>query len=811
MSGSRPRWTKNPTWLLAALVATTPMAGRPCAAGGEAPRRPETEAIERVDFERHVMGLLGRLGCSSGACHGSFQGRGGLRLSLFGHDPAHDVQVLTHDGSGRRINVVEPERSLFLLKPTAAIPHEGGRRFAKESWEYRVLRDWIAQGAGWRPEHGAVARIEVQPREHRFSGPGETVPLRVLVTFRDGSTADMTPYCDIRARDDSIAEVSPTGRVRGLRPGVTAIIVSYRGHPAAAQVLVPNPLGNATACEADADFGPPEANFIDREVFARLRRLRAIPSAISSDAEFLRRVTIDTIGSLPSPEAVRSFLADTDPAKRAQAIDRLLAHPLHAALWATRFCDITGCSLEAMEGPEELRPKRAKMWHDWFRRRIAQNVPYDQIVRGVLCATSRDGVSIGQWLAAEAERLQAARAGFRADYASRPSLDLFWRRFSRGEFLPLEPIAELVAAAFLGVRIECAQCHKHPFDRWTQADYRSFANVFGKVEFGSSPEVLAATARLLEDRRRASPDHRLPPVPRLREVYLSESPNRRLRDPATNQPLEPRVLGGPAISQDGDPRAALLAWLVRPDNPYFAASFVNRVWAAYFHIGLVEPVDNFSVANPPSNQRLLDAMAREFVASGYDLRHLERLILSSATYQLSSTPDATNAQDQASYSHAIPRRMMAEVVVDVLSAALGAPVEYGPDVPQGVRAIEIAPNRVEDPRLARVFRIFGRPERTTSCDCQRVQAPSIPQTLFLMTDKALLERIGRGRLKALLQSGRSDHVVIEELFLATLTRFPSGPEMESAREYVQRRKDREEALAGVVWALINTREFIMNH
>ncbi len=250
-------------------------------------------------------------------------------------------------------------------------------------------------------------------------------------------------------------------------------------------------------------------------------------------------MTIDTIGSLPSPEEVRRFLADKDPGKRAKTIDRLLAHPRHAALWATRFCDITGCDIAAMEGPPELRPKRAKMWHDWFRRRIARGEPYDQIVRGVLSATSRDGKDIETWLNEEAGRLETARRGFDADYAQRSSLDLFWRRLVNDEFEPLETMSERVAAAFLGVRIECAQCHKHPFDRWTQRDYRAFANIFGRVQFGGSPEVVAATALLLEKRRNAAANHTLPPVPRLREVFVSSATGRSLPDPESHAKLPP--------------------------------------------------------------------------------------------------------------------------------------------------------------------------------------------------------------------------------------------------------------------------------
>jgi hypothetical protein len=781
------------------LLAVSPARAEPV-------RLPGGTELRRVNFERHVASLLGKLGCSAGTCHGSFQGKGGLALSLFGYAPEKDYQALVRDGLGRRVNLLDPERSLLLLKPTAQIPHGGGRRFARGSWPYRVLREWIAHGAPWDPGRNTVARLEVTPGEHRFRGPGEAVALKVVVEFADGSRADMTPFCDFRVKDDAVAEASPTGRVRGLRPGDTAVIVSYRGSLTAARVLVPVPAGRGAVYPE-----VPEVNGIDREVFAKLRRLNMPPSDLSEDTEFLRRLTIDTIGRLPTPDEVRAFLADRGPGKRARVIDRLLTHPLHAALWATRFCDVTGNDLNAMEAPPPLRPKLAKMWHDWFRRRFAANVPYDQIVRGVLCATSREGQEVGQWIRQEIDLARAAEKGFASDYAARPSLDLFWRRSSGNEYFTLEQMAERTAAAFLGVRIECAQCHKHPFDRWTQADYRAFANVFGQVKFGSSPAVRSAVVDLLEERRRAGPDRAGPPIPRLREVYLSDRPWRRLAHPETGRPLPPRALGGPEVGPEGDARVQLFRWLVRPDNPFFARAFVNRVWAHYFGTGLVEPVDGFSVANPPSNERLLDALARDFARHGHDIRRLERTVLLSRTYQLTAVPNRDNAQDRTNFSHAYPRRLLAEVVVDVLNSALGVREDFGPDVPKGARAVEIAPSRVNSPHLSLIFRLFGRPARAAVCDCERSTEPALPQTLFLMTDENLLRKIRTGRLARLLAGPRTDAEVLEELFLATLSRFPREKEKRTALEHVRGQKDRRSAFVDVVWALINTREFILNH
>jgi hypothetical protein len=463
-------------------------------AHGAPVRLPGGAELREVDFERHVAPLLGRSGCSAGACHGSFQGKGGLRLSLFGHSPEKDYLALTRDGLGRRLNRLDPERSLLLLKPTAQVNHEGGRRFPRDSWQYHVLREWITQGGRWQQGSGAVKRLEVTPSRHTFAGPGESAALRVTVDYADGSRADVTPFCDFRVKDEGVAATTPEGQVRGLRPGDTAVIVSYRGHLTTAHLLVPRTVSAGFLYPA-----VPEANFIDREVFAKLRRLNVVPSDLCDDATFLRRVTIDSVGTLPTPDEVRTFLADKRSDKRVRKIEELLAHPMHAALWATRFSDVTGNSIDVMDGSPEMRARRAKMWHDWLRRRFADNVPYDRIVRGILCATSRDGEDIDAWIRDEAAFTDQ---GFASDYARRPSLDLFWRRNTAQDFFPLEQMAELTAAAFMGVRIECAQCHKHPFDRWTQADYRAFANVFGQVQYGSSNELRAATARLLDERRR---------------------------------------------------------------------------------------------------------------------------------------------------------------------------------------------------------------------------------------------------------------------------------------------------------------------
>jgi hypothetical protein len=771
---------------------------------------PSGGRLERVDFERHVMGILGKTGCNNGSCHGSFQGKNGFRLSLFGYDPDKDFVALTRDNQGRRINPVDPDESLLLKKATGAIKHDGGMRFGKDSWMYRLLREWIAQGAPWKAGSGAVVSVTVSPAETAFKAVDQTSQLKVTARFADGSEEDVTPFCDFRVQDESVVEASPLGLIRALKPGDTAVVVSYRGNVQAVRALVaaPTPPGFVYP-------KVPTHNFIDQLVFARLQRLNMVPSELSSDTEFLRRVYLDTIGTLPTADEVRAFLADRQPDKRARKIDELLAHPLHAAVWATRMSDITGNNTDQQENPPVYRAKRSQQWHDWFRKRFAENMPYDEIVRGVLLATSREENSINDWL--EQTRLTDDELvkGFETSYPSRATLDLFWRR---QQMIPIEQWGEKVAAAFLGVRLECAQCHKHPTDRWTQADYRGFANIFAWLGVGISPEAKKAVdAENAERRKLAGNDQKKAQnIITVREVYVLNSPGKLLPHPDTNAVLPPKALGGPVLkpAPKQDPRELLFQWMRDPQNEFFARSFVNRVWAHYMGIGLVDPVDDFSLANPPSNPELLNALAQEFVRSGYDIRHLERLILNSRVYQLSSIPNETNKHDRINYARAYVRPMMAEVVVDVLNTALGSRDNLGPDVPVGKRMIEIGASRLNDINVSYVLRIFGRPPRTTACDCERTMEPALPQTLYRMTDQALLNKLQSPTGRAMQLAKRidlSEKQLLDELFLSTLTRYPTDEERDAFHETLRKAPSRQAAIVDALWALINTREFILNH
>jgi Protein of unknown function (DUF1553)/Protein of unknown function (DUF1549) len=771
--------------------------------GGATPRGaaavdlPGGARLEQVDFERHVAPLLTKLGCNAAACHGSSRGKGGLKLSLFGGSSEDDHRAFTHGTKRRRVDPEDPAGSLLLLKASGQVGHGGGMRFEPDSWEYEVFRRWIAAGAKRLPGRGAVLRLTARPGELVAPLSGTPHRIRVTATFLDGSREEVTAFCACRVRDEAVVAVSAGGLVRGVEPGSTAVTFSYGSYHIGVDVLVPRP-GPAQP----AFPRPPRDNVIDQIVFDRLRLLNVLPSDPCSDAEFLRRLTIDTTGGLPGPGEVRAFLADRSGDKRDRKIEELLAHPRHASLWATRLCDMTACDIDVLEEPKAVR---SRMWHDWFRTRLARNVPYDQIVRGILCADSRGGLTAGEWLDREA-RLATAVGDPRAGYAERPGLDLFWRRSINGELFPTGQMAELTGAAFLGVRIGCAQCHQHPTDRWTQTDYRGFANVFAQVKFGTDDDLLGLLVDRLAEARRAGTA-----FPRLREVYVSNASLRRLSDPRTGGRLPPRALGGPELDFRTDAREQLFRWLVRPENPYFARNFVNRAWKHYFGRGLVEPVDGISASNPASNPSLLDALSAEFVRSRYDIRHVERLILRSRTYQLSSVPNETNRHDRNDFARHSPRRPPAEAVVDMLCDALGAAREFGPDVPVGSRAVEVAPSRVQDPFLGRAFDTFGRPHRKTLCDCERRDDPAPPETLYLMCDEGVLQRIRTGRIAGLLATKLSDAQVVEELFLASLSRLPTAAEAAAAREYVKGKSGRRAGLEGLLWALINTREFLLNH
>lgn len=772
---------------------------------------PQPAASKPVDFERQIMGLLGKTGCAMGSCHGSFQGKGNFRLSLFGYEPERDFTAIVKDSQGRRIDLQNPDHSLLLMKATGQTEHGGGKRFDRNSWQYQMLRDWISQGAKWEKGSGTLTKLRVAPSEIAFRKTGESVGVTVLGTFANGQTEDLTPLAEIRINDDTVASLK-SASVASLRAGDTTLVVSYRGTVVPVNVLVPATLDKGQAFPTKL----PEVNFVDKHVFAKLRRLNMPPSPASDDLEFLRRVTIDTIGTLPTPEEIRAFLADNRSDKRARKIDELLNHPMHAALWATKFSDVTGNNTDSLENPQATKSRRSQMWHDWLRKRFAANIPYDQMVHDILCATSRDGKSGEEYIDYVKVMDDKLMAGFVPEYAEKKTLDQFWRRQTP---VGIEVWGEKVAAAFLGIRLECAQCHKHPFDRWSQVDYRAWANIFSQVVTGVGTDIKKAADAINAERKGDKPNNNN--VILVREVYLGRplvNPRRGLAGslphPDTGAPLPPHVLGGNEVKVETgkDAREFVFEWMRDKNNPFFSKSLVNRIWGHYLGVGIVEPVDDFAVGNPPSNPELLDALAQEFLKSGFDFRNIERIILNSNTYQLSSKSNTVNKLDERNHSHSLIRPMMAEVVVDVLCAATGVAENFGNDAPKGSRAIEVGSSRLNS-TVSFAFRIFGRPPRTTACDCERSMEPALPQKLYLMADPGLQSKLldPNNRLKALLNAVSDDRKALENLFLATVSRFPTENEFKAFEAYRAKAKDRRTAYSDTLWALVNTTEFIFNH
>jgi hypothetical protein len=775
------------------------------AAFGETPGKPALSQGP-VDFERHVAPLFSKYGCNAGSCHGSSEGQGMFKLSLFGSDIGADYAAITSEDSGL-IDTAEPELSLLLKKPAQLEEHGGGARFQADSVAWQTIRSWIAAGAEYRPGSGSLKSLHCQPNEMLLPEDAKPAAFKVIATFDDGAQEDVTEFCEYRIQDELVAGLDD-GAIHRAGPGDTHLLAVYRGHPVSLRILAPNRSGAI----ADPQLYQTN-NRIDEFVNAKLNRLQIEPSPASSDAEFLRRATLITIGQLPTTGEVRAFVADTEPDKRERVIEHLLNHPLHASLWATRMCEITGSHDLGSARARETDREREWQWHEWFRTRFAQNVPYDAIVRDIFSATTRDGRSFDELVEAISQR-ESAGDDFQTSarhYSQRKTLDLFWQRPKLNEDIDVEELTERVSAAFLGVRIECARCHKHPFDRWTQNDHRSLTNVFTQIRFGLSPASRAAMVDLLdaqrEDRRKGLPTK---PVPAFKEVFVNSMPHDR-SSATSDRKLPPRALGGPLLPSEGDRRLAFAEWMTSPENPMFARNFVNRVWQWYFSRGLVEPVDAFSAANPPSHPHLLDFLARDFAENGFDVRRLERQILTSHTWQRSSQPKPSNVNDQWNFARFYVRRLRTEAVIDGIRSVTGSPFAAADSIEAGLPAAAIPVALTGEPQIDTWFRVFQRPERKLTCDCEQRLEPTLRQSMFLLSDSELLSRVRNGDLGQLLEQFSSDEQLVKELFLRALARQPDDSELKAALVAFRKQEDRRSAAVNVLWSLINTREFLTIH
>jgi hypothetical protein len=783
------------------------------------------DAPAAPDFQRHVVPLLGRLGCNGRACHGSFQGQGGFRLSLFGYDFQADHEALA-GGKEPRANVKDPAGSLILRKPTETIDHGGGKRMEVGSWQYHLLLRWLKEGApGLKKESADFDTLEVEPREIVFDAADKTRPLRVVARWADGSREDVTPLCRFRSNDESIAKVNDSGLVTSTGAGDTHVVAFYDNGVAAVPVLRP-----VSELAGGRYPSVPTPTKIDELVVAKLQKLGIVPSDVCSDEEFLRRVSLDLAGTLPAATEVAAFLADRSPDKRASKIDELLVRPAYAAWWATKLCDFTGNSERngPLGGEQGLNRHTAKQWHEWLYARIRDNVPYDRIVEGIALAVSRRADQSYDDYCAEMSAY--FRRDKPADFAARPTMPHFWARRTVGK---PEDKALSFAHAFLGVSLQCAQCHKHPYDQWTKQDFDQFAAFFGGIKYGAGKRTemqemkkALGLAALDEDsgqyKRKFVELLEQGNVLPFKEVSAPQrsTPRGKAGKPGARfgRVITARLLGGEEViaSNYDDPRQPVMDWLRQADNPYFARALVNRIWANYFGVGIIDPPDDLNLANPPSNEELLDYLCESFVRSGYDLKALHRTIAGSRTYQLSWRPNDTNRRDERNFSHALVRRLPAEVAYDaiVLATASDEARQSLEQDPAATRAIGAA-SGYADRRAGSNYAVmlFGKPPRAVNCDCERSNEPTLLQTVYLRNDEEVLRLLDRrdGWLKQVTAAkDRKPDDLIHQAYLRTLGRLPNDEQMAIAREHLLGASDQAAGLRDLLWALVNTKEFIVN-
>jgi hypothetical protein len=710
-----------------------------------------------VGFVGQVVPILTKTGCNAGACHGKATGQNGFRLSLLGFDPKFDYDALVREGRGRRVFPAAPGRSLILRKPAALIPHGGGRRFAVGSPEYRTIERWVAQGMPFDVEREPkLVALDVQPAR-RVLAARDTQQLRVTARYDDGTTADITRLAQYQSNAADLATVDETGRVQVLDGvGEAAVMVRFGGQVAVARATIPR--GGPRLAWTE----PESSNPIDRLVFAKLRALNLPPSGPCTDAEFARRACLDLCGTLPTPEEVAAFEAGTEPDKRANYVDRLLDRPEYADYFASKWSAILRNTRGRFFG--EVTKPTTFAFHAWVRQAIAGNMPYDRFAAAIIAA--------------------------KGDPATSPAVA--WYRTRDFNMPNDEALIEDTAQLFLGMRLQCAKCHHHPFERWGQDDYYGFASIFSRVG------------------RKPSDD---PFAPR---VYVR--PAGLAKHPQKGTEYQPKALGGPefaALGPRDDPRDRLVDWLRQPDNPFFARAYVNRTWKHFFGRGLVEPEDDLRVTNPPTNPELLDALADEFVRSGYDMRHLIRLIATSAAYARSSLPDEHNAIDRQNFARYYPRRLPAEVLLDAINTVTGDDGDFGDQgLPKGFRAIQLP-----DEGFASVFlEVFGRPKRESVCECERTDEPSLAQRLHLLNSGEVEQKVGNGRraremAEAAAKDPALDAANVETLYRLAYARPPVEAERAACLAHLTKARAGGNLRRGyedLVWVIINSKEFLFN-
>ncbi|MFN0105249.1 MAG: DUF1549 domain-containing protein [Bryobacteraceae bacterium] len=711
---------KGATWLTAKCdsgLTTVPVVVR--AAG----------ALSRKSFVNDVAPIFTMAGCSGANCHGSIRGQHGFKLSLFGYEPAIDYEAI-----GRRIDKAAPEKSLVLAKATAQTAHGGGFRFAADSLEYRTILEWIREGAPYdTKDTPRMTDLRVYPRERILVGKDAAQQLVAVAYYSDGAVRDVTRLVQYSSNNPDVVQVNAKGEAKALQTGETAVMVRTMGRAVAARILVAESRPDAAYTRVSRN------NFIDEHVFAKLQKLNIRPSELSSDGEFLRRVYLDAIGKLPTEEEARAFLQSNIPDKRAKIVDWLLEQPEFADVWALKFAELTRA------GTREAGSKGGRIVYEWLRQSFAANKPYDKLVTELLLSQGAHLFGKGP-----SSFYNISFDSNAADHATN------------------------IGQIFLGVRIECAKCHNHPWEKWTQDDFYGFAAFFARV----------AVKEVYENDENAT-------------VYNEEGA---VIHPKTKKPVTPKYLDGvmEADEPDKDIRESLARWMSRADNPFFARAFVNRVWKHYLGRGLVEEVDDFRVTNPPTNPALLDALAADFVKNKFDVRRLVRTILLSRTYQLSARPNETNRGDAINYSRFGLRRLMAETFTDSIAQVTAVPDKFA-GYPIGTRAMQVYSG------ANYMLSTFGRLNRDIICE--RETQPDIAQTMHLISGDTIQKKLtAEGNIISRWMTGD----VVDSLFLRTLTRFPTASEKE-ALDKALAGGDRKAVLQDALWAILNSKEFLYNH
>ncbi len=714
------------------------------------------ENHQSINFVNDVVPILTKAGCNAGVCHAKAGGgQNGFELSLLGFEPSHDYEQLVRQGRGRRLSPGSPDQSLLLKKASAAIAHGGGQRLPKDSHGYAIIREWIHQGT---PFTGAsdpqLTSIEVRPARGTLAANAEQ-SLKAVAHYSNETQRDVTQLALYESNNDAMAEVSEIGKVQaGDIPGKVSVMVRYQGQVAVYNASIP--LG------APLDELPPPNNFIDELLFENLMDIGIPPSQLADDATFLRRVSLDIAGRLPSASQSREFLDDDDPQKRARLIDTLLRSPGYADYFANKW---TALLKNRRDEASDITSNFA--FHAWIRDSLLANVPYDQMVRELLAAT---GTVIGNPAVAWYKRVKEPKQ-------------------------QMEDVAQL----FLGVRMQCAQCHHHPFERWSQDDYYGLSAFFSRV--GRKPTGVRGEDLIFHQRG------------------IAEAKN-----PKTGQMIAPAALGADIgeITADHDPRLRLADWLADPNNPFFARALVNRYWKHFFKRGLIEPEDDIRDTNPPTNPELLDALEDHFLSSGFDMKELVRVITNSRAYQLSSVPNEYNIADTQNYSRYYPKRLQAEVLLDAIDQVTGAQTEFA-NLPLGTRAVALPDNSYN--KASPFLRVFGRPESQSVCECERVQSASLSQSLHLINAADIKSKLATraGTAEEMAKDSRGIAERIRDLYMAAFSREPTIEEMKIAEAYlteprtdtdgegVDAKPSSHEDFQDLLWALINTKEFLFNH